>query len=46
MLSSVEGSGKNQLQPGQEGMGDAPVVTLFSAKKSLTKTNQCAEALL
>jgi len=27
MLISVEGTGKNQLQPGQESMGDAPVLS-------------------
>jgi len=33
---------KNQLEPGQESMWDAPVVTLSFAKKSLTKTDLCA----
>jgi hypothetical protein len=26
MLISVEGTGKNQLEPGQENMGDAPAL--------------------
>ena len=26
MAISIEGTGKNQLQPGQESMGDAPVL--------------------
>jgi len=29
MLISVKGTGKNQLQPGQERMGDAPVLSHF-----------------
>ena len=44
MLISVEGTGKIQLQPGQENMGDAPVSSLFFAlKKSLNKTERCGE---
>jgi hypothetical protein len=40
------GTGKNQLQSGQENMGEAQVlVTLFFANKSLTKTDRCAGAL-
>jgi hypothetical protein len=36
MLTSREGIGKNQLQPGQVIMGDAPVLShLFSAKTIL-----------
>jgi len=30
MLISVEGTGKNQLQPGQESVGDAPVLSQCS----------------
>jgi len=30
MLISVAGTGKNQLQPGQESMGDAPVLSYCS----------------
>jgi hypothetical protein len=46
MLISVEGTDKNELQSGQESMGHAPgTVTLFSAKKFLTKTDWCAGAL-
>jgi hypothetical protein len=29
MLKSVKGTGKNQMQPGQERMGDAQVLSLF-----------------
>jgi len=36
-----QGTGKNQLELGQKS-----VVTLLFAKKSLTKTDQCAGALL
>jgi hypothetical protein len=42
MLISVEGTGKNQLEPGQGTIGD--VVTMFFAKKSLIKTDRCAGA--
>ena len=45
MLVSVDGTGQNQLQPGQEHGGCSSDVTLFFAKKSLTKTDRCAEAL-
>jgi len=38
MLISVEGTGKNQLQPGR-------VVTLFFAKKLFITTDQYAGAL-
>jgi len=46
LFHSVFGGGKkvkkNQLEPGQESIWDAPVVTLSFAKKSLTKTDLCA----
>jgi hypothetical protein len=46
MLISVEGTGKNQLEPGQESMGDASVLSnSFFAKKTLNKTDRCAGAL-
>ena len=46
MLISVKGTGKNQLQSGQEGMGDAPVLSHFYFPiKSMTKTDWCAGAL-
>ena len=46
MLISVEGRDKIELQSGQESMGHAPgTVTLFFAKKFLTKTDWCAGAL-
>jgi len=46
MLISIEGTGKNKLQPGQESMGGCCiVVTLISPKKSLNKTDWCAGAL-
>jgi hypothetical protein len=45
MLILVEGTGKNQMQPGQESTGCSSVVTLFLAKKSMTKTDRCAGAL-
>jgi hypothetical protein len=41
MLISVEGTGKNQLEPDQEWI----VVMLFFAKTSLSKTDRSAEAL-
>jgi len=41
MLVLVEGTGKNQLEPGQS-LWD--VVTLFFAKKSLTNTDWCSGA--
>ena len=44
MLISVKGTGKNQLQPGQERMGDPPVLLLllfFFLMKSMTKTDWC-----
>jgi hypothetical protein len=45
MLFSFKGTGKNQLDPGQESGGCSRAVTLFFAKKSLTKTDWCARAL-
>jgi hypothetical protein len=46
MLISVQGTEKNELQSGQESMGHTPgTVTLFFAKKFLTKTDWCAGAL-
>jgi hypothetical protein len=43
VLISVEGTDKNELHSGQESMGHAPGnVTLFFAKKFLTKTDWCA----
>ena len=47
MLISVKGTGKSQLQPGQQYMEDVHVlsITLFPAKKPLTKTDWCAGAL-
>jgi len=46
MLISVEGTAKHQLQPGQESTeGCSSVVTLFLAKKSMTKTDRCVGAL-
>ena len=46
MLISVEGTGKNQLQPSQESTGGCSnAVTLLFGKKSLTKTDRCAGAL-
>ena len=48
MVISVEGKVTNQLQPGQEYMGDGPVLSHCDLlkKKSLAKTDQCAGALL
>jgi hypothetical protein len=47
VLISVEGTGKNQMEPGQYG-GCSSIVTLFFTKKSLTKTagvlEHCREA--
>ena len=40
MLIAVEGTGENQLEPGQENMGDARAL-----QNSLTKTYRCAGAL-
>jgi len=47
MVISIKRKVKNQLEPGQESMGDAPVLSYcnFLKKKSLTKTDQCAGAL-
>ena len=46
ILISVQGTGINQLESGQENMeGWSNVVTFFSAKKSLTKADWCAGAL-
>ena len=46
MLISVDGTDKNELQSCQESTGHAPgTVTLFFAKKFLTKTDWCAGAL-
>jgi len=46
MLISVEGRGKNQLESVQDSMWEcSSAVTLFFAKKSLTKTDRCAGAL-
>ena len=46
MLISLEGTGKNRLEPDHESMGKcSSVVTLFFSKKSLTKTDRCAGAL-
>jgi hypothetical protein len=44
ILISVEETGKNQLQSGQEIMSSSGV-TLFLTKKSLTKIDWCAGAL-
>jgi len=44
MLISVEETGKNQLETGQESMGGSTVLSLCFAKKSLTKTDRCAGA--
>jgi len=44
MLISFEGTGKNQLEPGQ--VKCSSVVTLFFAKKSLAKNERCAAALI
>jgi len=41
MLISVEGTGKNQLDPGQEGLGDDPMLS----HRSLTENDRCAGAL-
>jgi len=41
MQISVEGTGKNQLEPGQGDMGNDPVLSHCS----LTETNWCAGAL-
>jgi len=45
MLVSLERTGKNQLEPGQESMGDSTVLSLCFAKKSLAKTDRWAGAL-
>jgi len=46
VLISNEGTGKNQLQPGKESMGDATVFSdCFSAKKSLNNPDRCVGAL-
>jgi hypothetical protein len=45
MLIAVEGAGKNQLELGQGSMGDAALLSVFFADKSLTKTDRCAGAL-
>jgi hypothetical protein len=42
MQISVEETGKNQQEPGQNSTGDYPVVTLFFVKKSLTKIGRRA----
>jgi hypothetical protein len=41
------GTGRNQLKPGQENMGDNPVLPYYSLlkKKSWTKTDRGAGAL-
>ena len=44
MLILVEGTDKNQLQPGQESMWDATVLS-YCSTKSLTKTDRCAGEL-
>jgi len=36
---------QNQLDPGQESMGDSTVLSHCFAKKSLAKTDRCAGAL-
>jgi hypothetical protein len=47
MVISVEGKVKNQLEPGQDSMGDTPVLShCYLLKISLTKTDQCAGALV
>jgi len=44
---SVDGTGKNQLAPGQKGVGDVHMLSIFfTGKKSLIKTSRCAGALL
>jgi hypothetical protein len=45
MVIPFEGTGKNQQKLGQEYGGCSSVVTLFFAKKSLTKTDWCVAAL-
>jgi len=45
MLFSVQETGKNQQQPAPDIWGMSSVVTLFFAKKFLTKTDWCAGAL-
>jgi len=46
MLIAMEGTGKNQLEPGQESMAGCPVfVTSFFATKSMAKTGRYAGAL-
>jgi len=46
MLISAEGSGKNQLEADEENVGVAVVLSHCFAKKSFTKTDQCAGAIL
>jgi hypothetical protein len=46
VLISNEGTGKNQVQPDQESVGDATVLLdCFSAKKSLNNSDRCVGAL-
>jgi len=45
MLISVEGTDKNQLEPGEESMGGSTVLSLYFANKSLAKTDRCHGAL-
>jgi len=45
MLISVEETGKNQPEPGQESIGDAPVFVTFFSKATLTKTDRCVGTL-
>jgi hypothetical protein len=46
MQISVEETGKNQIETGQEEYGGySMVTTLFFSKKSLTKIDRCAGAL-
>ena len=46
MLISAEGSDKNQLELGEESMGDAAVLSHCFAKKSMTKIDRCAGAFV
>jgi len=46
LLNSDEGRVKNQLEPGQESMGDSTVLSRCFAKKSLAKIDRYAAALL
>jgi len=45
MPISIEGTGHNQVQPGQESEGDVPVMSQCSLFKILHKTDRCVGAL-